>query len=299
MNTSAYQGLSGLAVPIAVLALLSVSAGAALGARLLRRTGSEWRRARLTVRGSGLRLPAWIRAALPVVEMIAAPLGPTLSPSFRERIYVALRSAEFEEDLQPQQFVALVLVCAAAGLAVALLLWRFSVLGLVVAGALMLLPWVWLSDARRRRHWEILRDLSIYVDMLTLALEAGGALSVALKTATERMPDSPLQRAFRRVQNDLRAGRSRAEALRALAARVDAPAVASLVGALVQADSSGGSLSTVLRAQSEQRLDERFARAEKLALEAPVKLLAPLILCVFPCTFLVLAFPVVIRFLEA
>jgi tight adherence protein C len=160
------------------------------------------------------------------------------------------------------------------------------------------LPWVWLQDARRRREWEILRDLSVYVDMLTLALEAGGALSVALRVATERMPDSPLRRAFHRVQNDLRSGRSRAEALRALAQRVDAGPVTSLVAALEQAETSGGSLSAVLRAQSEQRLNERFARAEKLALEAPVKLLAPLILCIFPCTFLVLAFPVVIRLLE-
>ena len=79
---------------------------------------------------------------------------------------------------------------------------------------------------------------------------------------------------------------------------MDAPPVTSLVAALVQAETSGGSLSGVLRAQSEQRLNERFARAEKLALEAPVKLLAPLILCIFPCTFLVLAFPVVIRLLE-
>ena len=114
-----------------------------------------------------------------------------------------------------------------------------------------------------------------------------------------RIADGALGRGFRRVRTDRSGGGSHAEALRARARRVDEPDVASLVGALVQAGSGGGSLSTVLRAQSEQRLDERFARAEKLALEAPVKLLAPLILCVFPCTFLVLAFPVVIRFLEA
>ena len=55
----------------------------------------------------------------------------------------------------------------------------------------------------------------------------------------------------------------------------------------------------VLRAQSEQRLNERFSRAEKLAMEAPVKMLAPLVLCIFPCTFLVLGFPILIRFLAS
>ncbi len=141
--------------------------------------------------------------------------------------------------------------------------------------------------------------LRTYVDMLTLALEAGSALSTALQVATARMPESPLRRAFARVQNDLRSGRLRADALRALAERVDTPAVTSLVAALVQAESNGGSLAGVLRSQADQRLNERFARAERLALEAPVKLLAPLILCIFPCTFLVLAFPVAIRFLES
>ena len=70
-------------------------------------------------------------------------------------------------------------------------------------------------------------------------------------------------------------------------------------GAKVMVFSNGGSLAGVLRSQADQRLNERFARAERLALEAPVKLLAPLILCIFPCTFLVLAFPVAIRFLES
>jgi tight adherence protein C len=136
----------------------------------------------------------------------------------------------------------------------------------------------------------------MYVDMLTLALEAGGSLSVALKVATERSPDSVLRRAFLRVQGDLRAGRSRVEALRALGDRLDMPAVTPLIASLIQADSSGGSLAAVLRAQSEQRLNERFARAEKRAMEAPVRMLGPLVLCIFPCTFLILAFPIVMRF---
>jgi tight adherence protein C len=285
------------ALSVAVLALLSAGSAAVLlcragasAGRLL--AGREW------VRFGTRRIPAWIRAVQPVLEMIAAPLGPRLPPALRERVYVALRAAEVEEEIQPQQFVALAGLHLVFGLALAWMPWGTGALGLLVGSAVTVLPWVWLRDARRRREWEILRDLSVYVDMLTLALEAGGALSVALRVATDRMPDSALRRAFHRVQNDLRAGRSRADALRALAQRVDSPPVTSLVAALVQAEASGGSLSGVLRSQSEQRLDERFARAEKLALEAPVKLLAPLILCIFPCTFLVLAFPIVVRFLE-
>lgn len=156
-----------------------------------------------------------------------------------------------------------------------------------------------MRDIIESRRDEVTRELPLYVDMLTLALEAGGSLSVALKVATERSPDSVLRRAFIRVQGDLRAGRSRAEALRALGERLDMPAISPLVAALVQADASGGSLASVLRAQSEQRLNERFARAEKRAMEAPVRMLGPLVLCIFPCTFLILGFPIVMRFLQA
>jgi tight adherence protein C len=170
-----------------------------------------------------------------------------------------------------------------------------AVLSIVVVA---MLPWWWLRDAANRQRVEVLRELPMYLDMLTLALEAGGALSVALKISTERAPDTSLKRAFMRVQGDLRAGRSRVEALRALAERLDSPAVTALVAALIQADSSGGSLADVLRAQSEQRLDERFARAEKAAMEAPVKMLGPLVLCIFPCTFIVLAAPIVLRFID-
>ena len=67
------------------------------------------------------------------------------------------------------------------------------------------------------------------------------------------------------------------------------------VSALVQGEMMGSSIGPILRAQSEQRRTERFQRAEKLALEAPVKMLGPLIMCIFPCTFIVIGFPIVMQ----
>jgi len=61
----------------------------------------------------------------------------------------------------------------------------------------------------------------------------------------------------------------------------------------------GSSIGPILRAQSEQRRAERFQRAEKLALEAPVKMLGPLIMCIFPCTFIVIGFPIVVQLMKA
>lgn len=244
-------------------------------------------------------LPFWIRAPVAAVEPTAAWLGPHIPISIRGHVQEQLKRAGIEEELTPPQFLSLAAVSAlVVGAAASLLQFLLSVvlLGLVTGFGL---PWLWLRDIIESRRDEVIRELPLYVDMLTLALEAGGSLSVALKVATERSPDSVLRRAFIRVQGDLRAGRSRAEALRALGERLDMPAISPLVAALVQADASGGSLASVLRAQSEQRLNERFARAEKRAMEAPVRMLGPLVLCIFPCTFLILGFPIVMRFLQA
>jgi tight adherence protein C len=244
-------------------------------------------------------LPLWLRLLLPWSGAIVRVVGPRLPLTLRQGVQWMLRRAGLDEDLLPQQFVV---VAAFLPASAAVLLGMAGVSGVahwLAALLIAALPWLWLRDAGRRRCDEIVRDLPLYVDMLTLALEAGGALSVALRVATERSPDSVLRRAFQRVQGDLRAGRTRAEALRALGERLDVPSVTPLIAALIQADASGGSLAAVLRAQSEQRLNERFSRAEKLAMEAPVKMLAPLVLCIFPCTFLVLGFPILIRFLAS
>jgi tight adherence protein C len=242
-------------------------------------------------------VPKLLRLLLPISEPVAVWLGPRLPTTLRESLQRRLRLAGIDETVLPQQWLA---VCGASALIAAaiggiVVSSMFAVIGVALIGAMM--PMLWMRDAVTRRAQEVIRDLPVYVDMLTLTLEAGGALSVALKVATDRAPDGVLRRAFMRVQGDLRAGRSRREALLALGERLSLPAVDPLVAALVQAESSGASLATVLRAQADQRLHERFARAEKLALEAPVKMLGPLVLCIFPCTFLVLAFPLVMRFL--
>ena len=96
----------------------------------------------------------------------------------------------------------------------------------------------------------------------------------------------------------VRAGRSRADAMRAMADRLDLPAVGSWVSALVAAERHGSGLGPILRAQAEQRRQERFQRAEKLAMKAPVKMLFPLLVFIFPCTFVLLGFPVVVRLIE-
>jgi len=282
---------------IAASMTVAVFAGAWLLARSVTSVAARWRVAQNET--SLENSVPWLWRVMVVLSApLALWLGPRLSLSLRERIQRELRVAEMDDGLLPHQFLAIALsLPILVGLGALISMGTITV-ALLAASIVALLPWWWLKEAAARQRLEVLRELPMYLDMLTLSLEAGGALSVALKISTERAPDTLLKRAFMRVQGDLRAGRSRVEALKALAERLDGPAVTALVAALIQADSSGGSLADVLRAQSEQRLDERFARAEKAAMEAPVKMLGPLVLCIFPCTFIVLAAPIVLRFID-
>src|SRR5690606_21822443 len=121
----------------------------------------------------------------------------------------------------------------------------------------------------------------------------------ALQEAARHGPPGPLRDELRHSLADMRAGVVRHEALRQLAGRTGLQSVQQWVTVLGQADQLGMSLGPLLRAQSEQRRNERFLRAEKLALEAPVKMLFPLVCCIFPCTFLIIGFPIAVKLIEA
>jgi tight adherence protein C len=158
-------------------------------------------------------------------------------------------------------------------------------------------PNIWLSDTRKRRESAIVRAMPTYLDFITMCVEAGLNFQGALHQAMEKAPASPLRNEFAVVLRDLRSGLSRADALRRMAERLDIQEVTSFVSAVVQSERMGASLAAVMRVQAEQRRNERFQRAEKMAMEAPIKLVGPLIIFIFPVTFIVLGFPIAMKFL--
>ena len=175
---------------------------------------------------------------------------------------------------------------------------KFEPAWLIIAPILgFLFPEIWLNDTRKRRESAVIRTLPVYLDFITLCVEAGLNLQGALGQAMEKASPGPLRNEFGIVLRDLRAGLSRAEALRRMADRLDIKEITGFVSAIIQAEKMGSSLATILRLQSEQRRSERFQRAEKLAMEAPIKLIGPLIIFIFPVTFIVLGFPIAMKFL--
>jgi tight adherence protein C len=158
-------------------------------------------------------------------------------------------------------------------------------------------PLIWLNDQVKRRHLQISRALPFNLDLLTLSVEAGLDFTAALAKVVEKGKPGPLKDELQIVLKQLKMGKTREEALKAMIARVDLPPLSTFVMALVQADKMGTSLGKVLRIQSTQMRIDRTQRAEKLANEAPVKMLFPLIACIFPTVFMVLFGPIVFAFM--
>jgi tight adherence protein C len=161
----------------------------------------------------------------------------------------------------------------------------------------MFYPQLWVNDQVKKRHLAISRALPYNLDLLTLSVEAGLDFTAALAKVVEKGKAGPLREELQMVLKQLKMGKTREEALKSMVVRVDLPALTTFVTALIQADKMGTSLGKVLRIQSTQLRIDRSQRAEKLAGEAPVKMLFPLIACIFPTVFLVLFGPIVFAFM--
>ena len=242
-----------------------------------------------------------------------------IRPLLSQRRYAAsiarLRKAGLDYSINPAQFIAARMVCSVIG---AVLGWTVlaqfdpSLRGgteldasiylqcASVAGVLAwLYPSLWLSDRLAMRRSELMKTLPFFLDIITLCVEGGLNMQGAIEQAVSKGPRGVLREELQRVMRDIRAGKGRANSLRDMADRVREPSVTNFVVAVIQAESMGMNLGPVLRAQADQRRSERFLRAEKLAMEAPVKMLIPLIFFIFPCTFLVLFFPIVMKFMHS
>jgi tight adherence protein C len=148
----------------------------------------------------------------------------------------------------------------------------------------------------KRRHLQISRALPFNLDLLTLSVEAGLDFTAALAKVVEKGKTGALRDELQLVLKQLKMGKTREEALKTMIARVDLPPLSQFVASLIQADRMGTNIGKVLRIQSTQLRIDRTQRAEKLANEAPVKMLFPLIACIFPTVFMVLFGPIVFAF---
>jgi len=149
-----------------------------------------------------------------------------------------------------------------------------------------------LEAARRRAEHDLLDDLPVHLELIAISMQAGWTLPTALAACAHRAPEGALRRAWSRVILDIHAGTDPLEALRVLEQRVGVKLLTSVVNALRLAERSNADFVEVLRERARQSAAQRFARAERRARAAPLRLWAALVLAIAPCTFVVLAFPV-------
>jgi tight adherence protein C len=208
-----------------------------------------------------------------------------------------IRKAGHPGEFRPAEIVALMQLSAGAFLMIGVVISLWLELNLIAAPLLFALfgasyPLIWLNDKVNQRHHAILRALPYNLDLLTLSVEAGLDFAAAIGKFTEKGRKGPLADELGITLRELKLGKTREEALRNLAQRVDLPSLTTFVNALIQADKMGTPLGKILRILSTQMRVERTQRAEKLANEAPVKLLFPLIGFIFPTIFIMLFGPI-------
>jgi tight adherence protein C len=155
------------------------------------------------------------------------------------------------------------------------------------------LPTVWLGRKIRGRQDEIVKTLPDALDLLTISVEAGLPFDGAMQRVADKW-DNEISKGFQRLLTEMRVGKSRREALRDMADRMDVPDVTSFVAALIQADQLGISIAKVLRIQSEQMRIKRRQRAEEKAQQAPIKMLIPMTFLIFPTILIVILGPAAI-----
>jgi tight adherence protein C len=152
------------------------------------------------------------------------------------------------------------------------------------------LPVLWLGNRIRNRQDEIVKTLPDALDLLTISVEAGLPFDGAMQRVADKW-NNELSRGFQRMLNEMRIGKSRREALRDMANRMEVRDMTSFVAALIQADQLGISIAKVLRIQSEQMRIRRRQRAEEKAQQAPIKMLLPLTFLIFPTILIVILGP--------
>ncbi len=159
-------------------------------------------------------------------------------------------------------------------------------------------PDIWLTGRGQTRIRRIFRDLPDVLDLLRLAVDAGLDLSSAMKVVVEKGRKGPLIEELEKVEREIALGRTRKEAFKNFSDRLATAEINAFVLALIQADQLGASIGPLLRVQSSVARTRRWQLAETLVNKMPMKLLGPLVLFIFPSSFIILFTPLVIQYMQ-
>ena len=255
-----------------------------------------------------LQQPFLERTLRPFANRMSGSVSRMASSSFSERTEKRLALAGNPGDMRVADWLGIKAIGAIVG--AILFFFLFFVVGLLgfppaiglvmsVIGAFFgyTIPEFWLGGRVKKRQKAILMMIPDALDLLTISVRAGLGFDAALGKVVEKL-NGPLSDEFRRALAEVRVGKARREALRDIVARTEVVPLTNFIGAIVQAEQLGVSISKVLQVQSEQLRIERRQRAEEQAAKAPIKMLFPLVGCIFPSLFIVILGPAIILIVQ-
>ncbi len=257
-----------------------------------------------SVRDQELLAPVTERIFGPAAELLTR-LGSRFNPPEyveqvrRRHVRAGITSSEKVERFLALRLIGFVFIPIWLGI---WLIWNpldlggFSLLLMLGLGVLIgaMGPTTTLTRKVEARQTAITQALPDVLDLLVISVEAGLGFEQALDRVIANVPGE-LSDEFARVLGESRAGSSRADALRAMDERCDTPEVRSFVLAMIQADTFGVSIGRVLRAQADELRIKRRQKAQEKAQKAPVKMMIPMVFCIFPALFTVVLGPAIIK----
>ena len=235
-------------------------------------------------------------------------LGRRFTPvGYVEKVRLKFTHAGIADQSAVDRFLAIRVATVVGAVVVFVLLFVLNVLGLsgmvriavpgLLAAVLVLGPDSWINKRVEARQREIQTSLPDVLDLLVISVEAGLGFEQAMDRVIHSVP-GPLSDEFARVLGETRAGAARADAMRAMDARCGVPELRSFVMSIIQADTFGVSIGRVLRSQAEEMRVKRRQNAEERAQKAPVKMLLPMVFCIFPALFAIILGPAVINMMN-
>jgi tight adherence protein C len=293
----------GLMVGLALFALLSTAEEKAVVRASLRQLEDYEVE---SVREKELLAPLRERAVAPILAGLTS-LGQRLTPKgYLDSTRAKLVSAGTGDQASVDRFLAIRVVTIVLAPIAAYLTWKYvpvsgigRLLATLIAGAIFVMgPDSILDRKVQDRQFEIRRRLPDVMDLLVISVEAGLGFEQALDRTVAAVP-GPLTEEFSRMLGEVRAGSTRADAMRALDARTNVPEIRSFVLAILQADTFGVSIGRVLRAQADEMRIKRRQLAQERAAKAPVKMLIPMVFCIFPALFVVVLGPAAINIADS
>ena len=245
---------------------------------------------------------------LPVIIRIFMPFAPNFRFISRsdaiaatcKQVEVKIIMAGYADTVSAEDFIAVRCLMSGFGIII-MILCLFTgkvIIGFILLACLLFYPQVWLTTLVKKRHLEILKALPNVLDLLTLSVEAGRDFLTALRDILGRRKMDALGEELSRTFHEIQLGKSRRDALKELSLRVRQPDLTSVLNSIIQAEELGVSIGHLLRIQGDTLRNKRFTRAEKLANEAPVKILFPVVTFIFPSVLIILMVPILLKVLK-